>query len=121
MARPKSDRKAADSGSAFLRFSSPEFSVITRAKDLQARGVIGARSITTATYTREVVLRESLLLLIRDAIRPYAKGHTFDYDKLCDALGIADETMRYRARDVLTDMATRLEIGQNAAGTFIKR
>ncbi len=121
MARPKSARKAEDAGSAFLRFSSDEFDIITRAKDMQARGVVGARSITTATYTREVVLRESLVTLIRDAIQPYSKGQAFDYEKVCDQLWVVDETMKYRVRDALTEMASRHEIAQNAAGTFIKR
>jgi hypothetical protein len=59
MARPKSARKAADAGSAFLRFSADEYAVIRAAMDRQTKGVIGGATITTAAFCREIILREA--------------------------------------------------------------
>ena len=59
MARSKSARKAADAGSAFLRFSADEYAVIRSAMDRQTRGVIGGATITTAAFCREIILREA--------------------------------------------------------------
>lgn len=61
--RPKSARKAADSGSVFVRFTGDEYTTIRKALEAQSAGVIGAATITVAAFTREVVLKEARAIL----------------------------------------------------------
>jgi len=63
MPRPKSARKAADAGSAFIRFSADEYDLIKRAMTAQSKGVIGGNTISLASFSREIVVKEAKRIL----------------------------------------------------------